>query len=316
MGKGHIAVNKYISDRARFADLINGKLFNGQQIVLPEELEKIEGESEILLEDKNGKTSAKTRYRDIVMRWSKGVDFCFLACENQEEVHYAMPVRNMLYDSLSYTNQIAEIWKLHNKGKSQGLEPAEYLSRFRKDDRIFPIITIVFYYGGEPWTGNRDLYSMFRMSQMEKEMFEKYIPNYWINLVDADDIEDITCFKTDLQKIMGMLKCKSNKEKLLKYAYENEDFFGHVDYNTWLAIGEFLQSKKLLKKVVKREDVKGEANMCKALEDLYQSGEHKGLVEVYQEDGRSKEDTIIRFMSKFQVRREEAEERVAEYWKE
>lgn len=51
MGKGHIAVNKYMSDKVRFADLINGKIFGGEQVVLPEELEKVEGESEILLED-------------------------------------------------------------------------------------------------------------------------------------------------------------------------------------------------------------------------------------------------------------------------
>lgn len=136
MGKGHIAVNKYMSDKARFAYLVNGKLFGGEQVVLPEELEKVEGESEILLEDKNQRTSGKTRYRDVIMRWKKGVDFCFFGCENQSEIHYAMPVRNMLYDSLSYTNQIAELWKSHNKGIGEGLEPAEYLFHFRKRDKI------------------------------------------------------------------------------------------------------------------------------------------------------------------------------------
>ena len=25
-----------------------------------------------------------------------------LACENQDEIHYAIPVRNMLYDALNY----------------------------------------------------------------------------------------------------------------------------------------------------------------------------------------------------------------------
>ena len=206
MGKGHIAVNKYMSDKVRFADLINGKIFGGEQIVAPDELEKVEGESEILLEDKNRKTNAKTRYRDVIMRWNKGVDFCLFACENQEEIHYAMPVRNMLYDSLSYTNQIAELWKSHNKGTGQDLEPAEYLSRFRKEDKIFPVVTIVFYYGSDTWTGNLDLYSMFRMGDATKKKLEKYISNYWINLVDADGIKNIHCFKSDLQKIFGMLK--------------------------------------------------------------------------------------------------------------
>jgi hypothetical protein len=33
-----------------------------------------------------------------------------LACEAQNEVSYSMPVRNMLYDALSYTDQMSEIW--------------------------------------------------------------------------------------------------------------------------------------------------------------------------------------------------------------
>ncbi len=284
MGKWHIAVNKYMSDKVRFADLINGKIFEGEQIVLPEELEKVEGETEILLEDKNKRTSAKTRYRDIIMRWNKGVDFCLFACENQEEIHYAMPVRNMLYDGLSYTNQIAELWKSHHKGMGQDLEPAEYLSKFRKRDKLFPIVTIVFYYGSDTWSGNLDLYSMFHISDDTKKRLEKYIPNYRINLVDADSIEDITRFKTDLQKILGMLKCKRNKKELLDYAHANEDFFGHVDYNTQQAIGEFLQSDKLRDRMVKRKEAKKEEyNMCKALDDLYQEGIDKGYEKGHSE---------------------------------
>ena len=62
----------------------------------------------------------------------------------------------------------------------------------------------------------------------------------------------------------------------MDYAHANEDFFGHVDYNTQQAIGEFLQSEKLRDKIVKRKEEKGEYNMCKALEDLYQEGIDKG----------------------------------------
>lgn len=64
--------------------------------------------------------------------------------------------------------------------------------------------------------------------------------------------------------------------------------------------------------------------MCKAIDEIYQNGietgeargEQKSLVEVYQEFGKTKEETIERFMMKFEVGREEAEEKVNEYWKE
>ena len=39
---------------------------------MPEELEPAEGETDILLEDKEQKVQEIHRYRDIVMRWKKG----------------------------------------------------------------------------------------------------------------------------------------------------------------------------------------------------------------------------------------------------
>ncbi|MBS6279562.1 MAG: hypothetical protein KH449_01995 [Lachnospiraceae bacterium] len=36
-----------------------------------------------------------------------------MACENQDEIHYGMPVRSMLYDAISYTEQIRELQKAH-----------------------------------------------------------------------------------------------------------------------------------------------------------------------------------------------------------
>lgn len=78
-----------------------------------------------------------------------------LACENQENVHYAMPVRNMLYDSLSYVEQIRQSWKHLESSEKQKVTGAEFLSQFRKEDRLVPVITLVFYYhqmpGMEVW---------------------------------------------------------------------------------------------------------------------------------------------------------------------
>ena len=53
----------------------------------------------------------------------------------------------------------------------------------------------------------------------EKKFFDVqiFLTNYWINLVDAGHMEDISCFQTDLQKIMGMLKCKNKGDDLRKY---------------------------------------------------------------------------------------------------
>ena len=43
MGKADIAVKNWLNDRERFADLFNGTVFGGKQVVLPEELGRSSG---------------------------------------------------------------------------------------------------------------------------------------------------------------------------------------------------------------------------------------------------------------------------------
>ena len=71
--------------------------------------------------------------------------------------------------------------------------------------------------GLEPWDGSRDLYGMFSSQEIAgmEELLKDYVPNYRINLVDANNIGDIKRFQTDLQQIFGMLKYRGDKEKLI-----------------------------------------------------------------------------------------------------
>ena len=160
------------------------------------------------------------------------------------------------------------------------LSSAEYLSRFGKDDTIIPIITAVFYYGTKEWDGSVDLYGMFaEHGFMDLEVMQKYIPNYWINLIDADKVEDIECFETDLKEIFGLMKCRKDKQALLDYVRANEAYFRHVDSGTYRAIGELLQSKKILENEVYKEEKEGEKDMCKALEDMCLHAEERAVKE-------------------------------------
>ena len=224
MGKGNAAVREWMSNPVRFSDLYNGIVFRGKQVVLPEELESAEGETDILLEDKEQKVQEIHRYRDIVMRWKKGALLVLLACENQEKVHYAMTVRNMLYDSLSYAGQIQQLWKEREKEEKQKMTAPEFLSKWKKDDRLVPVITLVFYYDTEQWDGSTDLHGMLQWGDGEEnqELLREYVPNYRINLVDAGNLEHLERFQSDLQEILGMLKCRGNKKELLDYMNKRE----------------------------------------------------------------------------------------------
>ena len=280
MGNANVAVNSWLSDRERFADLFNGTLFDGKQLIHPEDLEDLDRETDILITEKNGKTRGLQRYRDIAKRWKDGSDLVVLACESQAKIHYAMPVRNMLYDSLTYTDQIRQLWK--NSTDRSWMTGEEYLSSFRKSDRIYPVITLVFYYDLKPWDGTTDLYGMFGLHEngIAGNIIRKYVPNYHINLLDAGAVRDPNRFQSDLQQIFGVLKYRGNKNGLQNYMQENKDYFTRVNVETYQALCAFLHSEKMLKEINDSgKDVK--INMCQALEELYQDGIKEG-----REEGR------------------------------
>ena len=74
-----------------------------------------------------------------------GACFILAATEWQHSIHYGMPVRDMTYDALDYTEQLQELERKHieNGDKLQG---AEFLSGITKEDRLIPVITLNLYY--------------------------------------------------------------------------------------------------------------------------------------------------------------------------
>lgn len=226
MGKGDTALSKWLGDEKRFADLYNGSVFHGTQMVKAEDLQPEKENFKELIQDKNGILNYIERNRDIVMKWDNGIRLMILACENQEKIHYAMPVRTMLYDGLSYAEQIRQLKKKRKKGDKVNLD--EFLSGMKKDDKLYPVSTLVFYYGDKPWDGSVDLHGLLKKSENSEleEMIRKLIPNYHINLLDVNQIEDTSVYKTDLQTILEMLKYRRDKERMQKYGRNMKDISG------------------------------------------------------------------------------------------
>ena len=283
MGRDNVIVNRWFSQKERFADLMNGCLFQGQQIILPEQLEKIDRETDLFIPEKSGTEMIQgkgiQRYRDVAMHWEDRAELTILALENQERVHYAMPVRTMIYDGLSYAEQIEENWK-DRKDTGDRTSRDEFLSHFRKTDKLYPVITLVFYYGSRPWDGSRDLHGMIfpKGAGCGRENLQKYIPNYRINLVDAERLQNTDMFQTDLQYVLNMIKYRQKKEKILEYVEANRSYFQRMNMDTYQALSVFLNSEKWLEEISVPEG-KGEMDMCKALEDIYEDGKIEKLRE-------------------------------------
>ena len=133
------------------------------------------------------KTDTVQRYRDLlkfaVIKQDERTSYVLLGIENQTDVHYAMPVRNAIYDALQYGRQVADIAAGHRRNKNDfsGKNNGEYLSGFLKEDHIRPVITLVIHFGAEEWDGPLSLHEMMSTRDMELLSF---VENYRIHLID------------------------------------------------------------------------------------------------------------------------------------
>ena len=295
MGKSAAIAKQWLGKPTRVAALFNGAVFAGEQVVKPEELEPSDGENHGLIVDKNEKSKEIHKFRDITMRWKQGVTLMILAIENQKKTHYGMPVRVMNYDGQSYEEQMKLLWDSLSKEEKKACTHEEFVSEFRKKDRIYPVITLVFYYGTEEWDGSLDLYDMFQFGEelRDREELREYIPNYKINLIDAARLENLERFGEELQEIFGLLKCRGDKNAILAYADEHKEYFQHMDRETGLMVGEFLQSESIVKKMKSDSEKGDEMNMCKALEDLYNDGVERGREQGIEQGERQKLKSMV-----------------------
>lgn len=278
MGKADVAVNQFMERKEIFADFVNGVIYNGQKVVKPENLENISNGSGILYEEGSGKIRALERRRDIRMKAEIGTYSVVFAQESQSRVHYAMPVRNMLYDALEYVKQIQELEKEH-KRKGDILRDDEFLSGITGADRLLPVITTVFYSGAN-WDGKQSLYEMMDLGE-DGELLKKYLPNYKINLVYAENIEDTNVFDSCLQQIFDMLKCRNNKKELYRYVKDNRQKLLEMDRVEMTAAMVLMGEQKRLVRMLESGEEET-FNMCKAIDDLIEDGRVEG-----REEGRT-----------------------------
>ena len=155
----------------RFADLFNAMIYKRRQVE-PSSLQEMDTDISALIADKDLMQIIR-RVRDTVKLSADGVRYQILAVENQQFIHYAMPFRCLLYDTLTYYHQLKVIM-VQNKKERAG-NGDEFLSKFKKTDKLIPCRTIVIYYGAKPWDGARNLSELMDFSSEEdRKAFNEY----------------------------------------------------------------------------------------------------------------------------------------------
>ena len=146
-------------------------------------LEEMDTDVSGTIEMKDYRESLK-RMRDVVKKEIRGVEFVIMGIEDQMHIHYAIPLRNMIYDALGYLKEYREISARNRKTGVILKNPEEFLSGLRREDRLHPIVTLVIYYGDKPWDGPMSLKDM--LSDMPKTL-EEAVSDYKIHLLQIAD---------------------------------------------------------------------------------------------------------------------------------
>ena len=153
---------------AVFADAFNYLLYDGRAVINPHNLKEIDP-TEIALpfgardgkENRKQKEETVQKYCDllksaVIMEDGKTA-YVLLGIENQTDIHYAMPVKNAIYDALQYGRQVSDIAARHRADRKKHSETekkvsgGEYLSGVYKEDRLTPVITLVIHFGAKEW---------------------------------------------------------------------------------------------------------------------------------------------------------------------
>ena len=268
---------KYLQDKDRFADLFNFYLYDGQQVIQPEQLREMDTTAISLPYGQEGKVSSVQKQRDIIKVVSAMTDghcdYLLLAIEVQSELHYAMPPKNMLYDAMQYADQIYQTAKTHRKNQDED-SSAEFLSGFYKTDKLLPVITLTVYLDASEWDAPRSLHEMLLV---EDERLLPFIPDYKLNLITPADIADtdFTKFHTELSPVLKYLKYSRSKDKLNEVVH-TDPIYRRLDRDSAEMINIVTGSSLSI------DQGKESIDMCQAIEEMRAEsraeGEAKGIL--------------------------------------
>ncbi len=303
---------QYLSNRVFFADAFNYLLYDGEQVIKPEELRELDT-TELTVPYGNNVRVPVQKYRDLLKLWNAMMDenaiYVILGAELQDKVHYGMPVKDGLYDMIGYSKQIAEIKRSYSNAAEafniEGeltvadgmlkikLSSAEFLSGLRKGDKLVPIITAVVYLGEEPWDGPR---SLFEMLDVRDKRLIPFLNDYKLNLISPADMaeNEFDKFHTELGFAMKIIKHQSEDADAIIMATNHKK----IDRETAI----FLNNAVNLKLVY--EEKTGGVDMCKAMERKEMRDKVTGAITGMKLMGASENDIIAKITEQFKVTKE------------
>lgn len=257
MGAKDIAEKNLEAHNDVFADIVNMKLFDGEQVIHPDALE----DALLFSQYKADDNELHEQERDVCKYWNNGsIRIAFCGIENQSVIDKDMPIRCISYDGAAYRNQMAQ----------DEIVISESGNRYRKRGKRYPVVTLVMYFGTEKWNKPLTLYDMMDVP----EKLRPFVNDYKINLVQVAHLDeaDLEKFHSDF-RVIAEYFVKSRLDK--DYRPEHK-VIKHVDevLKLMTVLTGDARYVGFLKEVPANE--RGEITMCEVMDRAEQRGEELG----------------------------------------
>lgn len=229
-----------------FADIVNVLLFNGEQVVEPEDLETVKDRSQYKADGK-----IHEQERDVVKRLKDGnATIALFGFEHQTAAERYMPIRQIGYDGQSYRAQLLK----------------------KKPDHLHPVITLVLYFGTERWPYSHHL----KDHLIIPERFRSYVSDYEMkNLFEIAYLtpEQVSLFKSDFKYVADYFV----QRRMTHDYHPSPDIVQHVD--EMLKLMAVLTGDRRFEEVIPNLPRNGGVNMCEILDRVENRGIEKGKLE-------------------------------------
>ncbi|MBR1441863.1 MAG: Rpn family recombination-promoting nuclease/putative transposase [Lachnospiraceae bacterium] len=291
MGKADSYSKDLMQRDEYFADTVNNTVFEGKVVVRPEELTELDTTELTIVETVVNDSVPVQKYRDVlkqaVIRKDDKAIYAIIGIENQTTVHYAMPVKCLLYDSIRYAKQVEKTAAAHRKKKTRRASGAEFLSGWYKEDKLLPIITITVYFGAEEWDGPKSIHEMFEDTVDESIL--KIVPNYEIHLLEPRKVVDWDSFQSDIGLLFHAIAVANENRGIDELFLRQPDKFKRVDNRIVNAIDFFTHSKYSVNSEEEETDMSYAAKTSEA----------HAIIGAFVDIGKTLEETIEYLSKRF-----------------
>lgn len=289
MGQKDISEKILVDYNDVFADIVNVCVYEGKEVVKPEDLEN----SSVHAQYKADDDQLHEEERDVAKYWKKeNVAIAIYGIENQVKIDKNMPFRMIGYDGASYRSQLLD------KRKS-----------------IVPVVSLVLYFGIERrWNEYKTIKECITIP----EGLDGYVNDYKVHVIEVAWLTDeqLAMFKSDFGIVANFFV---QKRKNKDYIPNDEREIAHVD--AVLKLLSVMSGDHKYEKVLynKKNEVK---TMCEVADRLFNQGKEEGIQQGVQQGvqqgiqssvnmlrklEKTDEEILALIMEEYELKKEEAE---------